>query len=221
MIHDLRAVTGVTDSAAAGARLAKAATATKVVGSLVELRPLVTTDHAEPRPQSPALDGHAKYAAVIAALIDVRPDIATGRFDDELNRAVREGRIDSPTARTLRWWQRTSVRAAESYATALLPEVLAARDRAEAAARDDAGEAAAAWQAARDVAAVRELKPARVGRLATARAAADHAHAIRAAFAESAADLEPTAPICPTDLVATTVEHQRKDANHAHSSTPA
>lgn len=91
---------------------------------------------------------HDRYAAVVAALIDVRPDIATARFDEELTHAISDGRVDAQTARTLRWWQRASVRAAESYATAVVPDVLAARDRAEAGARRDADDIASAWRAA-------------------------------------------------------------------------
>jgi len=98
------------------------------------------------------LDGGAanrdRYAAIVAALLDVRSDNASGRFDDEVAKAMADHRLDASTARTLRWWQRTSVRAAESYAAAVVSDLLAARDHAEATARRDVDEAEATWAAA-------------------------------------------------------------------------
>jgi hypothetical protein len=90
-----------------------------------------------------------RYAAIVAALLHVRSDDASGRFDDEVAKAVADHRLDASTARTLRWWQRTSVRAAESYAAAVVSDLLAARDHAEATARRDVDEAEATWAAAR------------------------------------------------------------------------
>jgi len=82
--------------------------------------------------------------------MEVRPDEATAHFDAEIARAVAEGRLDTQTARSLRWWQQASVRAAESYATTVVPGVLAVRDEAEAATTREAIEAAAAWRTALD-----------------------------------------------------------------------
>ncbi len=90
-------------------------------------------------------DDAKRYAAVVAALIDVRPDETTARFDVEVARALAEQRIDDETARTLRWWQRASVRAAESYATTIVPRVLALRDEAERQAVAEADEVAGSW----------------------------------------------------------------------------
>jgi hypothetical protein len=90
-------------------------------------------------------DDAKRYAALVAALIDVRPDETTARFDVEVARALAEQRIDDETARTLRWWQRASVRAAESYATTIVPRVLAVRDEAERQAMAEADEVAGSW----------------------------------------------------------------------------
>jgi hypothetical protein len=92
-----------------------------------------------------------RYAAIVAALIDVRLDEATTRFDAEVAGALAENRIEAETARTLRWWQRASVRAAETYAATVMPGVLAVRDDADARARAEADEAAASWRRACDI----------------------------------------------------------------------
>lgn len=102
------------------------------------------TEHHRPHRKATA----QRYAAVVAALIDVRPDEATARFDEELAKALAGRRIDDETARTLRWWQRASVRAAETYAATVLPRVLEIRDEAEAHAKAEADEVAASWAAA-------------------------------------------------------------------------
>lgn len=77
------------------------------------------------------------YAELVAGLVDARDDVATARFDAELARAEADGRVDAATARTLRWWQRASVRAVGDHARAALPPVLAALDRAHDVAVDD------------------------------------------------------------------------------------
>ena len=102
-------------------------------------------------PTAPPIDASARYAAVVAALLDARPAPASARFDAELDAALDEHRIDPGTARTLRWWQRTAVREAESYASHTLPGVLAARDEADAAAARDCAAAEASWQQAREL----------------------------------------------------------------------
>lgn len=145
-----------------------------------------------------------RYAAIVAALLDVRTDDATARFDDEIAKAVADHRLDAQTARTLRWWQRTSVRTAESYAATVAADFLAAREHAEAAARQDFDAAATAWETARELtsreltstdpkapaefAAVRVLKP----RPRTA----ESTRAIRMALASGSSEV---------DLVTTTV----------------
>lgn len=95
---------------------------------------------------APAVDH--RYSAVVAALLDVRLDHPTARFDAELDAAIADGRVDVPTARALRWWQRASVRGAESYATAVVPGVLAACDAADAQAVADVEDLAASWRQA-------------------------------------------------------------------------
>lgn len=105
----------------------------------------------------------ARYAAMIAALLDVRPAPASARFDAELDAAVAAQRIDPATARTLRWWQRTSVREAETYAATALPGVLATTGQADAVAERDCAEAAISWQQARDLAGLcSEAEPAHI-----------------------------------------------------------
>jgi hypothetical protein len=92
-----------------------------------------------------------RYTAVVAALLDVRIDHSSARFDAELQTALAEGRIDATTARALRWWQRASVQALSTYSATVLPAVLAARDAADQQAADDIGALAASWQQARSL----------------------------------------------------------------------
>lgn len=95
-------------------------------------------------------------AQALEALFAARRDDATQRFDTELAAAVADGRVDEDTARTLRWWQRESVRAARSYLADLLPGVLHADDAAQRRSRAQVDLAAASWQEATDV--VREVE---------------------------------------------------------------
>jgi hypothetical protein len=92
-----------------------------------------------------------RYTPVVAALLDVRIDHSSARFDAELQTALAEGRIDAATARALRWWQRASVQALSTYSATVLPAVLAARDAADQQAADDIGALAASWQQARSL----------------------------------------------------------------------
>ena len=64
------------------------------------------------------------YAEAVAALLDAVPMDATERFDAELAHAVTEGRVDAEVARTLRWWQRESVRAVRDHAAVVLPPII-------------------------------------------------------------------------------------------------
>lgn len=93
------------------------------------------------------------YDQLVAALLAVRPDHATEKFDEELARAEAEGSVDGPTARTLRWWQRQSVAALEEHISAALPRVLATLAAADSAARESLEAAASAWEAAQPPAA--------------------------------------------------------------------
>ena len=83
------------------------------------------------RPHPAALD---RYTALVAALLGVRTDYASTRFDAEVTAALAANRLDVATARTLRWWQRESVREVEGYANQVLPVVLATRSDADLAA---------------------------------------------------------------------------------------
>ena len=89
-----------------------------------------------------------RVAALVAALLGVRTDHASARFDTEIDAALAANTLDVQTARALRFWQRASVQAVEDYAAGVLPVALAARDDADRQGADDVIEAAAAWQEA-------------------------------------------------------------------------
>ena len=88
------------------------------------------------------------YADLVAALVAVRSDPATARFDAELARAEAAGSLDGATARTLRWWQRESVRGLAEHLTVVLPAVLATLESADAAAHAAVEDSADSWTAA-------------------------------------------------------------------------
>ena len=89
-----------------------------------------------------------RYTALVAALLGVRTDYASTRFDSEVAAALAANRLDVATARTLRWWQRASVREVEGYASGVLPVVLATRADADTTAAIGTDESAASWQRA-------------------------------------------------------------------------
>jgi hypothetical protein len=89
-----------------------------------------------------------RVAALVAALLGVRTDHASARFDTEIDAALAANTLDVQTARALRFWQRASVQAVEDYAAGVLPVALAAGDDADRQGADDVIEAAAAWQEA-------------------------------------------------------------------------
>jgi hypothetical protein len=74
----------------------------------------------------------AAYAELILTLVDARADPATTRFDHELAQAVAEGQLDQETARTLRWWQRESVRGVRDHLADVLPPLLDALETSAA-----------------------------------------------------------------------------------------
>lgn len=76
------------------------------------------------------------YAELIVGLIDARDRAAEERFDEELAAAEAAGRIDPQTARTLRWWQRESVRAVVTQAEQVVPTTLQALEIAAEELRD-------------------------------------------------------------------------------------
>jgi hypothetical protein len=101
-------------------------------------------------PTGPAADAVSldRYTALVAALLGVRIDYASARFDAEVAAALAANRVDVETARTLRWWQRASVREVEGYAGSVLPAVLATRSDADTVAAVDSDESAQSWQQA-------------------------------------------------------------------------
>jgi hypothetical protein len=90
----------------------------------------------------------AAYADLLAALLAVRSDPATARFDAELARAEAEGRIDGPTARTLRWWQRESLRGLTDHLATVLPDLLVDLRESERVATESVDSSASAWSQA-------------------------------------------------------------------------
>jgi hypothetical protein len=113
----------------------------------------VAVADSEASANSPLADD--RYAAIIASLLGARTDHAGARFDAEIDAAVADGRVDRETARTLRWWQRASVRAVEDYAATAIPAALAGRDDAEGRAVADADETAESWRQAQSMARTR------------------------------------------------------------------
>jgi hypothetical protein len=69
------------------------------------------------------------YAELVAGLLDVRDTAAEAEFDATLAAAEAAGRIDSQTARALRWWQRETVRNVVSHAQVVLPPTLLALEQ--------------------------------------------------------------------------------------------
>jgi len=90
----------------------------------------------------------AAYIALVDALIALRQDPATQRFDEYLDYAESTSRIDAPTARALRWWQRQSVRGLADHLEEVLPGLLVSLERADAAAKIAVDENETAWRAA-------------------------------------------------------------------------
>lgn len=122
------------------------------------------------------------YVALVTALLGVRPDPATTRFDEELAAAEVAGTLDPSVARTLRWWQRESLRGVEDHVAAVLPVVLATLAAAERAAHDAVAASAESWTVASGGAATAGSagypRPIDIGSLGT-RADEPHASAPR------------------------------------------
>jgi len=71
---------------------------------------------------------HVAYADIVGGLLDARLDPATRCFDAELASALAAGTVTAEAARTLRFWQRASVRGLVEHARYVLPPALAALD---------------------------------------------------------------------------------------------
>ena len=80
-----------------------------------------TTDAAAMSERS---SSRSAYADLVSALVDARSDLATERFDAEIESAVASGQLDEQRARTLRWWQRESVRGVRDHLASVLPAVM-------------------------------------------------------------------------------------------------
>jgi len=87
----------------------------------------------------------AALSDLVAGLLDARLDPATDRFDAELAAAEQDGRIDSQTAKVLRWWQRESQRALVEHARVVLPPTLLALEQAASGAGREVEASAASW----------------------------------------------------------------------------
>ena len=99
------------------------------------------SDHAD--------DGRtASYAELVSALSGARHDPASARFDRELAAAEAAGTVDPAVARTLRWWQRESIRAVEDHLVGVLPVVLARLEASERDAADTIAASAVSWATA-------------------------------------------------------------------------
>lgn len=88
------------------------------------------------------------YSDLLTGLIDLGPTTAADRFDELLEQAREDGRIDDDTARVLKWWQREAVRAQGDHLLTTAPALLAALDEAQSDAIESAAAAQSAWTTA-------------------------------------------------------------------------
>jgi hypothetical protein len=101
----------------------------------------------------------AAYGSLVEALLGVRADPATARFDAELAAAEAAGTLDPGVARTLRWWQRQSVQGVADHLAGVLPGVLTSLAAAERAAAEMVAASADSWAAATEPPSDRRLPP--------------------------------------------------------------
>jgi hypothetical protein len=94
--------------------------------------------------------------ALLEALLAARSTPANDRFDAEIAGAIARGQLDPTTARALRYRQRASVRAVETYLQETLAPLLRAREAAERHALDEVAADDNAWQQAREIATIAE-----------------------------------------------------------------
>jgi len=90
----------------------------------------------------------ASLSALLSAVAGTRRDVATARFDEELAAAEASGAIDPAVARTLRWWQRETVRGVEEHLQAVLPGLLSGLEAADREAEEAVAASAESWAAA-------------------------------------------------------------------------
>jgi hypothetical protein len=79
---------------------------------------------------------HVAYADLVGGLLDARVDPATEHFDAELSAAIAAGTVTAEAARTLRFWQRASVRGLVEHARNVLPPALSALEAAQAESKE-------------------------------------------------------------------------------------
>lgn len=82
---------------------------------------------------------------LITGLLEARRDLASERFDTELDALEFAGEVSPEVARLLRYWQRASVRAVVDHARLTLPPTLAALEEAVDEAARGAAEDAESW----------------------------------------------------------------------------
>jgi hypothetical protein len=85
------------------------------------------------------------YADLLSALLALRADPATARFDAELAAAEAAGLVDGSVARTLRWWQRESMRGLADHLAAVLPDLLTELLESDRAAAETVRAAQSSW----------------------------------------------------------------------------
>jgi hypothetical protein len=90
--------------------------------------------------------------ALLEALLMARPTVANDRFDAEITAAIADGHLDPTTARALRYRQRASVRAVETYLQLALGSIVQVREAADQAARADVEADDEAWRQAQLIA---------------------------------------------------------------------
>jgi hypothetical protein len=85
------------------------------------------------------------YSDLLSALLALRADPATARFDAELAAAEAEGRVDGSVARTLRWWQRESLRGLVDHLGGVLPDLLTHLAESDRAAAETVAASLSSW----------------------------------------------------------------------------
>jgi hypothetical protein len=156
-----------------------------------------------------------RVAALVAALLGVRTDHASARFDAEIDAALAANALDVQTARALRFWQRASVQAVEDYTAGVLPVALAAGADADREGADDVVEASAAWQEAQTAQAAPAAQSAPILDDSTPAAGPRHRtvgeteQAVRAALRTRTAQVDGSP------------QFDGKDSGHARSTTSA
>jgi hypothetical protein len=148
-----------------------------------------------------------RVAALVAALLGVRTDHASARFDAEIDAALAANALDVQTARSLRFWQRASVQAVEDYTAGVLPVALAAGADADREGADDVIEAAAAWQEAQAAQPAPILDGSTPDARPRHRSVSETEQAVRAALRTRNAQVDGS------------LQFEGKDSGHARSAT--